>query len=192
MDKNLDEDKEIGKSPKFWKTLCHEEMSWFFFLSGITQRLPSQRWTLPTHIIVRTATRGSTRVIYSTNMLRTNTTNPSVICAAKLTPTCSTWKTICAYTQEKCLSSKPFRLQDIFSLKWSIYQCFSSHFLMEKHMSHFAYACKMRYPLNLVLESWEYLWFYWTFCIVILDYGLKLHKLSNHTLVMLQKWLEIH
>ena len=60
------------------------------------------------------------------------------------------------------------------------------------HMSHFAYACKMQYPLNLVLESWEYLWFYWTFCIVILDYGLKLHKLSNHTLVMLQKWLEIH
>ena len=60
------------------------------------------------------------------------------------------------------------------------------------YMSHFAYACKMRYPLNLVLESWEYLWFYWTFCIVILDYGLKLHKLSNNTLVMLQKWLEIH
>ena len=60
------------------------------------------------------------------------------------------------------------------------------------YMSHFAYACKMRYPLNLVLESWEYLSFYWTFCIVILDYGLKLHKLSNHTLVMLQKWLEIH
>ena len=28
--------------------------------------------------------------------------------------------------------------------------------------------------------------------IVILDYGLKLHKLSIHTLVMLQKWLEIH
>ena len=59
-------------------------------------------------------------------------------------------------------------------------------------MSYFAYACKMRYPLNLVLENIEYLWFYWTFCIVILDYGLKLHKLSNHTLVMLQKWLEIH
>ena len=53
-------------------------------------------------------------------------------------------------------------------------------------------ACKMRYPLNLVLESWEYLWFYWTFCIVILVYGLKLHKLSIHTLVILQKWLEIH
>ena len=60
------------------------------------------------------------------------------------------------------------------------------------HMSHFAYACKMRCPLNLVLENSEYLWFYWTFCIVILDYGLKLHKLSNHTLAILQKWLEIH
>ena len=60
-------------------------------------------------------------------------------------------------------------------------------FNTEIYMSHFAYAYKMRYPLNLVLESWEYLWFYLTFCIVILDYGLKLHKLSNHTLVMLQK-----
>ena len=55
------------------------------------------------------------------------------------------------------------------------------------YMSHFAYACKMRYPLNLVLENSEYLWFYSTFCIVILDYGLKLHKLSNHILGMLQK-----
>ena len=64
--------------------------------------------------------------------------------------------------------------------------------LVSIYLSHFAYACKMRYPLNLVLENSEYLWFYWTFCIVILDYGLKLHKLSNHTLVMLQKWLEIH
>ena len=61
-----------------------------------------------------------------------------------------------------------------------------------RHMSHFTYVCKMRCLLNLVLENSEYLWFYWTFCIVILDYGLKLHKLSNHTLVMLQKWLEIH
>ena len=60
------------------------------------------------------------------------------------------------------------------------------------YMSHFAYACKTRYPLNLVLENIEYLWFYWTFCIVILDYGLKLHNLLIHTLVMLQKWLEIH
>ena len=31
---------------------------------------------------------------------------------------------------------------------------------LDIYMSHFAYACKMRYPLNLVLESWEYLWFY--------------------------------
>ena len=52
--------------------------------------------------------------------------------------------------------------------------------------------CKMRCLLNLVLENSKYLWFYWTFCIVILDYGLKLHKLSNHTLVILQNWLEIH
>ena len=29
-----------------------------------------------------------------------------------------------------------------------------------RHMSHFAYACKMRYPLKLVLEKSEYLWFY--------------------------------
>ena len=28
------------------------------------------------------------------------------------------------------------------------------------YMSHFSYSCKMRYPLNLVLENWEYLWFY--------------------------------
>ena len=27
----------------------------------------------------------------------------------------------------------------------------------------------MRYPLNLVLESWEYLWLYLTFWIVIVD-----------------------
>ena len=42
-----------------------------------------------------------------------------------------------------------------------------------RHMSHFSYACKMRYLLNLVLENWEYLWSYLTFCIVILDYGLR-------------------
>ena len=28
------------------------------------------------------------------------------------------------------------------------------------YMSHFSYSCKMRCPLNLVLENWEYLWFY--------------------------------
>ena len=60
------------------------------------------------------------------------------------------------------------------------------------YMSHFSYSCKMQYPLNLVLDNWEYLWFYWTFWIVILDCGLKLHKLSIHTLVMLQKLLEIY
>ena len=60
------------------------------------------------------------------------------------------------------------------------------------YMSHFSYACKMRCLLNLVLESWEYLWFYLTFWIAILNCGLKLHKLLIHTLVMLQKWLEIY
>ena len=34
---------------------------------------------------------------------------------------------------------------------------------MHTYMSHFSYAYKMRYPLNLVLESWEYLWSYLTF-----------------------------
>ena len=60
------------------------------------------------------------------------------------------------------------------------------------YMSHFAYTRKMRYPLNLVLESWEYLWSYLTFWVVILDYGLKIHKLLIRTLVMLQKLLEIY
>ena len=67
-----------------------------------------------------------------------------------------------------------------------------SAFCLHIYMSHFSYGCKMRYPLNLVLESWEYLWSYLTFWVVILDYGLKLHKLLIRTLVMLQKWLEIH
>ena len=58
---------------------------------------------------------------------------------------------------------------------------------LNTYMSHFTYACKMRCPLNLVLESWEYLWFYLTFWIAILDCGWKLHKLLIHTLVMLQK-----
>ena len=75
---------------------------------------------------------------------------------------------------------------------WNYRSCKYISRIRDNHMSHFAYACKMRCPLNLVLENSEYLWFYWTFCIVILDCGLKLHKLSNHTLVMLQKWLEIH
>ena len=37
------------------------------------------------------------------------------------------------------------------------------------YMSHFSYACKMRYPLNFVLESWKYLWSYLTFWVVIAD-----------------------
>ena len=45
----------------------------------------------------------------------------------------------------------------------------------------------MRYPLNLVLENWEHLWFYLTFWAVIADGDLKLPKLSIHTHVMLQK-----
>ena len=31
---------------------------------------------------------------------------------------------------------------------------------MVMYMSHFSYSCKMWYPLNLVLENLEYLWFY--------------------------------
>ena len=65
-------------------------------------------------------------------------------------------------------------------------------FLVWKYMSHFHYSCKMQCPLNLVFEYFEYLWFYLTFWIAILDCGLKLHKLSIHTLVMLEKGLEIH
>ena len=91
------------------------------------------------------------------------------------------------------MSNSNFKPNTIISrLTWNVNFCSCTTWFLNLDMSHFTYACKMRYPLNLVLESWEYLWFYWTFCIVILDYGLKLHKLSNHTLVMLQKWLEIH
>ena len=54
-------------------------------------------------------------------------------------------------------------------------------------MSHFSYVCKMRYPLNLVLENLKYLQLYLTFWVVIANGGLKLPKLSIHTLVMLRK-----
>ena len=53
----------------------------------------------------------------------------------------------------------------------------------------------MQCPLNLVLENFKYLWFYLTyltFWVVISNGSLKLPKLSIHTLVMLQKWVEIH
>ena len=79
-------------------------------------------------------------------------------------------------------------------LKYMIMNCsceFWPHnnkfYILLTNMSHFSYACKMRYPLNLVLENCEYLWFYLTFWIAILDCDLKLHKLSIRTLVMLQK-----
>ena len=36
-------------------------------------------------------------------------------------------------------------------------------------MSDFSYEYKMRYLLNLVLESWKYLWSYLTFWVVIVD-----------------------
>ena len=32
--------------------------------------------------------------------------------------------------------------------------------IYNKHVFHFSYSCKMRYPLNLVLENWKCLWFY--------------------------------
>ena len=64
--------------------------------------------------------------------------------------------------------------------------------LKEKHMTLLAYLCKLRFVLNLVLENFKYLWFYWTVWVVISNGGLKLPKLSIHTIVMLQKLIEIH
>ena len=109
--------------------------------------------------------------------------------------TCTNWTSLGYFRTSKTVCLEYLR----FRLRLSVISRMAVQSILEKdkyfqffYMSHFAYACKMRYPLNLVLENSEYLWFYWTFCIVILDYGLKLHKLSNHILVMLQKWLEIH
>ena len=86
--------------------------------------------------------------------------------------------------------------KEIVSKLLSFVKCLNfSTFIVKnylKDMSHFSYACKMQYPLNLVLENCEYLWFYLTFWIAILDSGLKLPKLLIHTLVMLEKGLEIH
>ena len=59
--------------------------------------------------------------------------------------------------------------------------------LINLDMYHFSYACKMRYPLNLVLENLKYLQFYLTFWVVISYGGLKLRKLSIITNFMLQK-----
>ena len=60
------------------------------------------------------------------------------------------------------------------------------------YMTFLSYLSKMRCPLNLVFENFKYLWFYWTFLVVISNGGLKLPKLSIYTIVMLQKWLKIH
>ena len=59
-------------------------------------------------------------------------------------------------------------LKTVFKYKKNTITLYStcSH---ETYMSHFSYMCKMRYPLNLVLESWEYLWSYLTFWVVIVD-----------------------
>ena len=65
-----------------------------------------------------------------------------------------------------CLSSLPLLIYLIIHNLVSahyLHTCIllmSSVYCLEMHMSHFAYVCKMQYPLNLVLESWEYLWFY--------------------------------
>ena len=47
----------------------------------------------------------------------------------------------------------------------------------------------MRYPLNLVLEICEYLWFYLTFWIAILDCDLKLHSYPCHASEMTRNTL---
>ena len=57
-----------------------------------------------------------------------------------------------------------------------------------KYLNHRMYTM----DIVVLLESQEYLWFYLTFWIAILDCGWKLHRLSIHTLVMLQKWLKIY
>ena len=62
-----------------------------------------------------------------------------------------------------CLSSLPLLIYLIIHNLVSahcLHTCIlsmSSVYCLETHMSHFAYACKMRYPLNLVLENIEYL-----------------------------------
>ena len=64
----------------------------------------------------------------------------------------------------KCHALNSFKCEEISS-----YSCDGENMFLpddsqirfvKKYMSHFAYACKMRYPLDLVLEIWEYLWFY--------------------------------
>ena len=56
-------------------------------------------------------------------------------------------------------------IMNIRDLYNSSYEMFSSdehiiEYMCKIHMPHFSYTCKMRYPLDLVLENSEYLWFY--------------------------------
>ena len=66
-------------------------------------------------------------------------------------------------------STHPTGMQSCLIKKFQLYPmyCMSTESLNSTsnwiYMSHFAYACKMWYPLNLVLENSEYLLFYWTF-----------------------------
>ena len=54
----------------------------------------------------------------------------------------------------KAVQKKYLQISEVVTTNSFIIIC-SLH--LQIHMSHFAYACKMRYPLNLVLENIEYL-----------------------------------
>ena len=60
----------------------------------------------------------------------------------------------------KNLGSLHLRYQTILLESLQLSNWYQLYWGPNINMSHFAYACKMRYPLNLVLESWKYLWFY--------------------------------
>ena len=69
---------------------------------------------------------------------------------------------------KKELDMRRFKHNEVnFEVTFEVQQHHSKIYFMsilrgidDYHMSHFAYACKMRCPLNLVLEKSEYLWFY--------------------------------
>ena len=61
------------------------------------------------------------------------------------------------------------------------------HYTATLYMYNSRKVCKMWYPHNLVLENLKYLLFYLTFWVVISNGGLKLPKLSIHSLAMFQK-----
>ena len=68
---------------------------------------------------------------------------------------------ILVYLGNGLLVSQFYRMlyQDIKILVILLLYCFDMEIRL-KYMSHFTYACKMRCPLNLVLENWENLHFY--------------------------------